>query len=268
MKKIIYIFIFLLPLLLFGCEQEALIETTTTETQPLEIIDTSNLILSENYTSVSVNKNTTQRTLIHGVVREVGYSSAQYYLYFEGGDKYCAIDDEPEENIENIRLLTLDDLDELGVRAIIYFTTSTFLVNKKLNYCEIKYIRINELLFKYDNLNYVTNINWDFLQNKINANNKYIGKSIGILGKIEGVEYIKFEEQERPTVIIESVIEIDGVTVNANYKINCYLSSEEEAIKLKRGSAIVIAGIFKSYIENEKGSDSHIKPCKVLEVTK
>ena len=266
MKKILLTLIFLLPLLLFGCEQEALIETTTTETQPLEIIDTSNLILSENYTSVSVNKNTTQRTLIHGVVRKVGYSSTQkeFYLYFEG-DKYCTIDDEPEENIDNIRLLTLDDL---GVRPIIYFTTSTFLVNKKLNYCEIKYIRINELLFKYDNLNYVTNINWDFLQNKINANNKYIGKSIGILGNIAGVEYVKFEDQELPTVIIESFIEIDGVKINANYKINCYLSSEEEAIKLKRGSAIVIAGIFKSYIENEKGSDSHIKPCKVLEVTK
>jgi len=266
MKKIIYIFIFLLPFILISCEK-IIKEETTTETQPLEIIDTSNLIASENYTSVSVYSNYTNETFIHGVVRKVNYNSMknEFSLSFAGGDKYCGIDD-PEEYIDKLRLLTLD---ELGVNPIIYFTSSHDQGNKQL-YCKIKYITINELLFKYDNLNYVINITMDFHQNKINANNKYIGKSIGIIGKIEGVEYIKFEGQERPTVIIEPLL--SGEIAGKIPKINCYLSSEEEAIKLKRGSVIVIAGIFNSYIENEKGSSilitSNINPCKILDVTK
>jgi len=249
MKKIIYTFIFLLPLLLFACSSNQ--DETKTDTQPLEIIDTSNLIVSEGSVIPEIGINNTNTGWGKGIIEEMFMMTSLVIIRFENtntGNRSCGIDLEDNK----LGLIVLDDLQ---IKPTIYYIRNN-------NKCEINYLKLNDLIFKYKNFNYVTNIFLDFRENKINANNKYIGKSIGILGDISSVEYVKYGDQELPTVIIESVIMDEDLK---RPKINCYLSSEEEAINLKRGSAIVVAGIFKSYIESEKKLTAHLKPCKVLD---
>jgi len=290
MKKIIYILIFILPLLLFACSSNQ--DETNTETQSLEIIDTSNLIVNEResidvYELIKEKKATLESS---GSLETERISlsdnlliSANLTGYHEGNininrDENQTIFSRNDDQVTCKGRGLSDDFISLLPNSQIYFT-STYMSTytryprewdknqrKMLEFyrynlflfsnCEIKFFKFNDNIYdvsKFTTESYIKN---KYKENKYKADKNFIGKTLILLGETTNIDYLTYKEKEFPTVIINEIT-------------NCYLSTEEESLSLVNNSNIMIAGIFKSYeqeTENSQTSLINLEPCKVLEI--